>query len=185
MPKVYASSLVLPILINGEIQNVEFTLKDEEARQLIENLGHAVYWMGVTTTVLTDGAITNPITINSESKTAELGGMASYNGSEFVWNGTSWQEMGKNNFGALAFKSSATGIFTPQGEVTVQSQNAGTTVVNSITNPGSLPYFTVDNEVATFHAGTLPTKGANQTVLTDVGTLSGSFSGTQGNIEVS
>ena len=126
MPANYLSKLTLPVKVNGSVSSVEYTIKDAEARALIEDLGHALYWMGVTTTELTDGATTNPITINAESVTANLGGMASYDGSEFVWNGSAWQELGKNNFGALAFKSSASGDYTPAGSVEI-TKGADTT----------------------------------------------------------
>lgn len=54
----------------------------------------ATVWLGVTTTALTDGATTNPITINGESVTAEVGGIASYSNKEFIWNGSAWQLFG-------------------------------------------------------------------------------------------
>ncbi len=176
----YLSQLVLPVDNAGTVSNVTFDLKDAGARALIEDIGRALYWIGVTTTALTDGDTTNPITVNGESVTAKLGGMASYSGSEFVWNGSAWQEMGKNNFGALAFKSSCEEDYTPAGSV-ASNNDATTDTVNSITAVGTLPSanFTVSGEVATFNwsAGTLPTKGADQTVLTDVGTFA--FTGTQ------
>ena len=81
MPTNYLSKLTLPVNVGGTVTNVEYTIKDAEARELIEDLGHAIYWMGVTTTALTDGDTTNPIQINGESVTAILGGMASYDGS--------------------------------------------------------------------------------------------------------
>ena len=155
---------------------------------MIEDLGHALYWIGVTTTALTDGDTTNPITVNSESVTAKLGGMASYSGSEFVWNGSAWQEMGKNNFGALAFKSSASGSYTPAGTVAI-TQGADTTdSVTPISGVGTLPAatWTVSSETATFafDAGTLPTAGSAVTVITARGTDTAAFTGTAATITV-
>lgn len=188
MPAVYLSKLVLPVNVNGEIENVEYTIKDAEARQLIEDIGHALYWIGVTTTALTDGSTTNPITINNESVTAKLGGLASYGGSEFVWNGTAWQEMGKNNFGALAFKSAASGDYTPAGSVTVDQGTDSTGTVTGVTDVGELPeaYFTVSGETATFtfDAGELPTADTEATFVTASGTRSATFSGTAATITV-
>ena len=151
----YLSKLTLPVKVNGTVQNVEYTIKDAEARELIEALGHAVYWIGVTTTALTDGATTNPIQVNGESVTATIGGMASYGGSEFVWNGTAWQELGKNNFGALAFKSSASGSYTPAGSVNVTKGNDTKSNVTPFGTAGTLPesYFTVTGMLV---AGTTP-----------------------------
>lgn len=187
----YLSKLVLPVNVNGNVTNIEYDIKDAGARELIEEIGHALYWIGVTTSELTDGATTNPITVNEESVTAKLGGMASYGGSEFVWNGSAWQEMGKNNFGALAFKSSATASYTPAGTINAQTiTNTGsqTASITPFGTAGTLPVFTVSGEVATFSAGTLPTAGTDVTALTDMGSFAvdqATFSGTAATITVS
>ena len=189
MPATYLSKLTLPVNVGGTITNVEYTLKDAEAREMIEDIGHALYWIGVTSTELTDGATTNPITVNDESVTANLGGMASYSGSEFVWNGSAWQELGKNNFGALAFKSSASASYTPAGTVTVSEAADTTASVTPFGSAGTLPdaYFTVSGETATFSfdAGTLPAAGTAVDVVTASGARTASFSGTEATITVS
>ena len=185
----FLSKLTLPVNVGGTVQNVEYELKDAGARELIEQIGHAIYWIGVTTDALTDGATTNPITVNGESITAKLGGMASYSGSEFVWNGTAWQEMGKNNFGALAFKSSASGTYTPAGTVAITKGTDTTDSVTGIASVGTLPdaYFTVSGETATFNwsAGTLPqADAAAKTFLTARGDDTAAFTGTEATITV-
>ena len=186
MPAVYLSKLTLPVNVSGTITNVEYTVKDAEARQLIEDIGHAIYWIGVTTTELSDGATTNPIVVSEESVTAKLGGMASYGGSEFVWNGSAWQELGKNNFGALAFKSSASGDYTPAGSVTLTEDTAATTdSVVGVASNGTTPYFTVSGETATFDPGSMPTLATSKTFITAEQVLSASFSGTAATITVS
>lgn len=184
MPTTYMSKITLDVKVNGEIVPVEYTIKDAEAREMIEDLGHAVYWIGVTTTALTDGATTNPITVNSESITARLGGMASYNEMEFVWNGTAWQELGRNNFGALAFKSSASGEYTPAGSVAISKGTDTTASVTPFGSAGELPYFTVSGETATFHAGALSSGGSPVTVVTERGTDTAAFTGTAATITV-
>lgn len=186
----YLSKLTLPVNVSGTVSNVEYTIKDAEARQMIEDLGHALYWIGVTTTELTDGGTTNPITVGGESVTARLGGMASYGGSEFVWNGSAWQELGKNNFGALAFKSSASGTYTPAGSVSITQGNDTTATVTGIASVGTLPdaYYTVSGETATFNwsAGTLPAADSSATtVITARGADTASFNGTEATITVS
>lgn len=189
MSAVYLSKITLPVDVSGTLTPVEFTIKDAEARQLIEDIGHALYWIGVTTTELADGATTNPITVNGESVTAKLGGLASYGGSEFVWNGSAWQEMGKNNFGALAFKSSAEGSYTPAGTITVDDGTDTTTSVAPFGSAGTLPSasWSVSGETATFSfdAGTLPSAGTSLDVVTASGTRTASFSGTAATITVS
>lgn len=189
MPTTYLSKLTLPVDVGGTITPVEFTIKDAEAREMIEDIGHALYWVGVTTTALTDGDTTNPIQVGGESVTVNLGGLASYSGSEFVWNGSAWQEMGKNNFGALAFKSSASGDYTPAGSITVTEAADTTESVTPFGSAGSLPAATwsVSGETATFafNAGTLPTAGTAVDVVTASGARTAAFSGTAATITVS
>lgn len=185
MPNEVISSLTVPVNVSGTITNVTYDIKDAFARERISQLGEALYWMGVTTTELTDGGTTNPITVNGESVTAEVGGMAQYDGTEYVWSGSAWQEIGHANFGALAFKSSAQGSITPAGDVSVSiGDDAATGTVNSITDVGTLPSCSVSGEVLTFNAGTLPTKGADQTVVTATGTISATFAGTEATVTV-
>ena len=56
--------------------------------------GDGVHFKGSTTTALTDGATTNPITIDGSSYTAVMGDMVIYGNKEFLFDGTSWHEMG-------------------------------------------------------------------------------------------
>jgi hypothetical protein len=188
MPAVYLDKLVLPVNVSGTITDVEYTVKDSEARQMIQDLGHALYWMGVTTTEMSDGLSTADVVINGETVTPNIGGLVSYSGSEFVWNGSAWQELGKNNFGALAFKSSASGSYTPAGTVNVTQGNDTTESVTPFGTAGTLPdaYFTVANENATFNfsAGTLPTAGTAVDVVTAAGAVSAAFVGTAATITV-
>lgn len=188
MPATYLSKITLPVNVEGTVSNVEFTLKDAEARQMIEDLGHALYWAGVTTTALTDGATTNPIVINGEDVTVDLGAVASYDGLEFVYNGSAWQAFGHANFGALAFKSSASGSYTPAGQVDVTQAADTTASVTPFGAAGTLPeaYFTVSGETATFNfsAGTLPTAGTPVDVVTAAGAVTAAFSGTAATITV-
>ena len=182
------SQITLPVDVSGTMVSTTFDIKDAAARQMIEDIGHALYWIGVTTTALTDGDTTNPITVNSESVTAELGGMASYSGSEFVWNGSAWQEMGKNNFGALAFKSSASASYTPAGTIEVTpSQAADTTESVTPFGTANVPTsFTVTGETLAITPGTAATAGTAVSVVTASGavTATASFTGTAATITV-
>ena len=56
--------------------------------------GDGVHFRGSTSTALTDGATTNPITIDGSSYTAVMGDMVIYGNKEFLFDGTSWHEMG-------------------------------------------------------------------------------------------
>lgn len=192
MPDVsYLSKLTLPVDVSGTITNVEFEIKDADARERLGQLANALYWIGVTSTELVDNVTTSAtITVDDKSVTAEAGGMAQYSGEEFVYNGEKWQSVGKNNFGALAFKSSAEGSYTPAGTVSITKGTDTTASVTGIASVGTLPSatWTVSGETATFafSAGTLPTADANPTtVITARGDDTASFSGTADTITVS
>jgi hypothetical protein len=95
-------------------------IKDAEAWQEIADIKTsitgAMHWAGFTTTQLSDGATTNPITISGESYTAKAGDVAAYGELEFVWSGSKWQEYGSTgSLKALAFKDSASATYTPAG----------------------------------------------------------------------
>ena len=184
----YMSKITLPVNIEGTITDVEFTIKDAEARQMITDLGNALYWIGVTTTALSEGATTNPIIVGGEEVTAKLGGIASYNGMEYAWNGSAWQGMGPSNLGALAYKNSASGDYTPAGSVAITKGTDSTDTVTGVTANGTLPqaYFTQSGETLTFNfnAGALPTLGAEKTFVTQRGDDTASFSGTPATVTV-
>jgi hypothetical protein len=184
----YMSKITLPVNIDGTIANVEFTIKDAEARQMITDLGNALYWIGVTTTALSEGATTNPISVDGQDVTAKLGGLASYDGMEYAWNGSAWQGMGPNNLGALAYKSSASGDYTPAGSVSISKGTDTTDTVTGVSANGTLPqaYFTQSGETLTFNfnAGALPTLGAEKTFVTQRGDDTASFSGTPATVTV-
>lgn len=74
-----------------------------------EGGGGATSWIGVTTTALTDGATTNPITINGESVTAVAGNITSYGADEFIYNGSAWQLFGAANAAPLVCTFSKSG----------------------------------------------------------------------------
>lgn len=172
----------------------KYNLADQEARDRIAALEKATQWLGITTTALTDGATTNPITINGASVTAKTGDIVQYDKNEFVFNGTAWQEFGMDIslLGALAYKNKASGSYTPAGSVSAPTISVTPTkeTVNSITDIGTLPELTmtVENENLTigFSQGTLPTKGANQTVVSGVSVTAAqpTFTGTADTIEV-
>lgn len=85
-----------------------YDIKDAGARELIAQLQGGSYFLGVSTTALTDGATTNPINIDGETNpvTAVNGNMAVYGNAEFIFNGTKWIEFGDlSNLGTLAYKN--------------------------------------------------------------------------------
>lgn len=187
MPNQIVKQITVPVNVSGVIQNVTYDIADAEARQRISELGKALYWVGVTTTVLTDGGSDNPITVGGQSVTVEAGAVAQYNAEEYAFDGTNWQKLGEGNLGALAYQNSASGSYTPEGTVSVTQGSDTTDSVPNVTAVGTLPSFSYDstNEALTFSAGTLPTLGTAKTVVTASGAVSATFSGTAGTVTVS
>lgn len=167
-----------------------YKVKDKTAREAIAALEGGSYFLGITTTPLEDQSTTNPIMIDGEEKTATNGNIAVYQKAEFIFNGTKWIEFGDlSSLGALAYKDTATGTYTPagsiapitpEGTIDASESSAESANVYSITDVGSLPSFEYDDaeESLSFDQGTLPTKGAAQAVLTSV-TIKATFNGTE------
>ena len=160
---------------DGTTSGAEKRLSDAESE--IAKLSNATHWLGVTTTSLTDGSTTNPITINGQSVTAVSGDIVQdSNGNEYIFNGTAWQALGSSvgTLKAFAYADTGTVTITPAGtnasssvsgtcSVTPDGSVSGTTVtltttsVGSVTNAGSMPTYTVSNGVLTIGAGSVPT----------------------------
>jgi hypothetical protein len=160
-----------------------YNIKDAQARS-------AKGWIGVTTTALTDGATTNPITINGQSVTAVAGNITSYDEQELIFNGTVWQEFGDlSDLGTLAYKDSASGSYTPQGSVAAPDITVSPTTdtIKPVTDVGSMPTFTVSGETLIIGAGAVPTLGADKTFMTGASATASApaFSGTPSTVTVS
>lgn len=161
-----------------------YDIKDATARS-------AKQWIGITTTQLTDGATTNPIVISGNEVTAVAGNITSYDEEEFIFNGTKWQAFGDlSDLGALAYKDSASGNFTPAGTVSKPnvSVTPSTTSVPNVTSVGSMPTYTVSGETLVITAGATPSLGTAIDAVTGVSAELDStptFTGTQGSVTVS
>lgn len=171
---------------DGTTSGAEKRLSDAESA--ITALSNATHWVGITTTELTDGATTNPITINGSSYTAKSGDITQYSTTEFIFNGTAWQQFGAS-LGTLknfAYVDTGTVTITPAGSVsapTISVSSAGATAkVTGITNVGSMPTYTVENGVLTITAGATPTADTEKTFKTGDASYSASaptFTGTE------
>lgn len=160
-----------------------YNIKDTQARS-------AKGWIGITTTALTDGAATNPITINGQSVTAVAGNITSYDEQEYIFNGSVWQEFGDlSDLGTLAYKDSASGSYTPQGSVAAPDVTVTPTTdtIKPVTDVGSMPTFTVSGETLIISAGAVPTLGADKTFMTGASASASApaFTGTTGTVTVS
>lgn len=145
-----------------------YNIKDETARQTIAG---GVLFRGVTTTALTDGASTNPITIAGESYTAVNGDLVLYNSKEFLFSTSDnkWHEFGDaTGLGSLAYQNSASGSFTPQGSVSKPNVSVTPTTanINEFDGAGSVTAGTANVPTAV----TLPTlevSVSNETLVLD------------------
>lgn len=185
-----------------------YTLKDSQARQdiadLTGSLSGAMHWAGITTTVLIDGATSQTISIDGENYTASAGDVAAYGSQEFIWSdvSNSWREFGSlGSLGALAFKSSASGDFTPSGTVSqptfTGTANEGLDVTVGTGTATYTPAGSVSQPTFTGTAGTgdaTYTPAGSVTIATGSGTANytpagtvtqPSFSGTEATIAVS
>ena len=132
---------------DGTTSGAEKRLSDAESA--IEALSNATHWLGITTTTLSDGATTNPITINGDSVTAVSGDIVQdSNGEEYIFNGTAWQKFG-GSIGTLrnmAYVDTGTVTLTPAGSVSTP-----TISVSSAGSTGTVkePSYSVSNEVLT------------------------------------
>lgn len=112
-----------------------YDIKDAWSREQIEALSGYTYYMGVTTTPLTDGSTTNPVVIGGESVEAQRGAICTYQSKEFIWNGTAWQEFGDlSALGEMAFVDTASATYTPQGSVTASFTGSSSNVTITATN---------------------------------------------------
>lgn len=82
--------------------------------------------VGETTTALTDGATTNPITVDGQSYTAQANDAVIYLNKEFLFDGTKWHEFG--DLSGLASKD--IGAMTGYAEASTGSAIATTDTLN-------------------------------------------------------
>ena len=173
---------------DGATSGAEKRLADVESE--VAKLSNATHWLGVTTTSLTDGSTTNPITINGDSVTAVSGDIVQdSNGNEYIFNGTAWQALGSSvgTLKAFAYADTGSVTITPAGtnaSSTVTGTCSGTAVtltttsVGSVTNVGSMPTYTVSSGVLTITSGSVPSV-SSVTVADGVDTVTDpTFSGT-------
>ena len=128
----YISKITLP---SGNT----YLIKDAAAWEAIAALEGGSYFLGVTTTPLTDQATTNPIVVDGQSVTAKNGNIVVYDKSEFVFNGTKWFEFGDlSTLGALAYKdtvsaTAASSAVSFSGGTTDKVLGSGATFTTTVT----------------------------------------------------
>lgn len=151
----------------GSSSGAEYRISSLETE--ISKLANATHWLGVTTTPLTDGATTNPITIGGSSVTAKSGDIVQTNGkTEFIFNGTAWQELGSSVGTLKAFAYADTGEVTvkPKGSNTASSVTGSCSVTPSgsiSTGTGTANYTPAGSVSGSVTAPTISVKTAGTT----------------------
>lgn len=189
----YLSKITLP-------SGTTYELKDAGARELISELQAYTEYLGVTTTEISDGSTTNPVSIDGKDVTAKKGNIVNYGKKEFIFNGSVWQEFGDlSALGSLAYVNSAEGSFTPQGtidkpDITVTPTTANISGISSVgaLPTATMPQFNVTDEVLTITAGSFD-QGSLPVAAEPVAVLTGAtaaldaapvFTGTAGTVTV-
>ena len=176
----------------GSSSGAEYRITTLESA--VAALSNATHWLGITTTALTDGSTTNPVTIGGESVTAVSGDIVQYSDNEFIFNGTSWQEFGASLGTLKAFAYVDQGVtksFTPAGtnstsavsfsggtdDTFVKSYPGATSkmVTTTVTPVSSMPSFAMDSTDTEMLVITNGATGSPVTVAT--GSLDDSASG--------
>ena len=136
-------------------------------------LSSVLKFVGVTTTVITDGSTTNPVIINGSSYTAVTGNVVLYGAKEYLWTGSAWEEMGDEASWALKTVtiSAGTGL-TGGGNLT-----ANRTISLS---PATIASLALADSAYQLPQGGIPKTdlaSAVQTSLGNADTIAGYFSG--------
>lgn len=163
----------------------EYNLKDTKAREDIETLKSSVaggmHYLGVTTTALSDGASTNPITIGEIEITAKSGDIVIYGKQEFIFSDSdsAWHEFGDTgSLKALAFKDSASASYTPSGSVSSTVTASPSSINASYTPEGSVTISTDVNGGANYTpSGTVSTPTIEVTPTTTTKYVASSTTG--------
>ena len=121
-------------------------------------LSAAIIFLGTTTSDISDGSATNPITIGGKSVTATNGNVVLYDGKEFIWTGSLWELFGDEGSYALKTVSISAGTGLTGGgnlsanrtlSLATSGVTAGSYGPSANASPAhsgtfSVPYVTVD-----------------------------------------
>lgn len=144
-----------------------YDLVDKGARDLIQELMNFHEWLGITTSDITDGSTINPVIIDGEEVTAEAGDVVSRadDHKDYVLSSTGvWQNFGNlSGLGALAFKNSASGSYTPAGTVSQPTFTGSPTQSSgSYTPAGTISQPTFTGEALTLSGSYTPAGTVSQ-----------------------
>ena len=176
----YISQITLPSGTTYQIKDAELR---EEFALLSNELTGALVFVGVTETAIKDGDETAKIQVNGAEHTAQVGDVVISGKKEFVFTSAGkWVELGDFSdlqamLGRLAYVDSASGSYTPAGEVTLNAQDYKVTSTGKATIEGTIstPTFTGEADQAVSVEGSVPV----------VETITATFAGEEGDVAVS
>lgn len=110
----------------------QISINTNNIDDLYDIVAGGVHYRGKTTSNIFDGADVNPIIINGEPYTAQVGDLVikdveGRESLEFVFDGTIWSELGSTGvLGTLAYKDNASTQYKPKGSVTTTLSQTNT-----------------------------------------------------------
>lgn len=138
---------------------------------LKQQIAGVMHYRGITTTPLTDGSKDTVVVINNANYTPKDGDVVIYQDISYAYGSGVWDEIGSAApLKALAYKDSASAVYTPKGTVSKPSFTGAKATIAVSGTPGG----TVSQ----------PTFTGNETKITVTGTPSGSVSVNQTNTTI-
>lgn len=172
MPDI--SKITLP---SGTTYNIKDTIARNQA-------AGGIHLIGTTTTELVDESTTNPIQVDGSSYTAKNQDAVFYGKKEFVFDGTKWHEFGDlSGLGDLARKNSASGNYTPAGDVskpTFTGSNSTFTGTHKATGAVTVTTKSTENKTTTVSAASSGTA----TYTPDGSVSAPSFTGSESTVAI-
>lgn len=205
-------NVLTKVTLPGSEGTVVYYLKDTWAREQLENLTSYTKYLGVVDqkTPIVDGQDTNPVSIGGVDVVPENGNIVIFGQKEFIYNGDDevWQEFGDlsglvDALGELAYVDTASTGYQPEGSVSAEFKGSeGTVEVSGSTNlnlangefrgtegtvnsTGTVGQQTVEIEYTPEGQGKAEVVGAVDISYTPEGTITASFEGAAGNVDVS
>lgn len=133
-------------------------------------LSAALKYCGVTTSTLSDGATTNPIVIGGSNHTATAGCVVFYGDKEYVFNGSSWEELGYARTLTLNTITSGTNSSSVEVSAKGHTHNVPKTSTDGVSVASSSHTHTVtaDGSVSSTFTGSEVTSGTPSSNTTSV-----------------
>lgn len=157
------------------LSGTTYNIKDEAARNSIASIqaltdGEMIF-LGYSSTAITDGSSTNPISIGGVNVTAVHGNVVLYGDKEFIFHedDDKWHEFGSyGDIGDLGYKATASASYTPGGSVTKPTfSGTQATISTDFTIAGSVAISTGSGTANYTPAGTIGTPTITVTPSTE------------------